>query len=164
MTIYRFHVDFGTPGNSTFTGPTLLPITPFDTIMGTCNTNRLCIPQPGTTSRIDHLGYRQRPTFRAGYRKFQDGHEAIVTNQSVEAGLYNGTPMAGMRWWEVRDPLGTPTLFQKGTYAPGLTDGIHRWMGSIAMDKNGNMGLGFMRQCDGRECIPKRSLHRPPGR
>ena len=31
-------------------------------------------------------------------------------------------------------PMVAPVIFQEGTYAPGLTDGIHRWMGSIAMD------------------------------
>ncbi len=40
-------------------------------------------------------------------------------------------------------PMAVPTIFQEGTYAPGLTDGIHRWMGSIAMDGQGNMALGF---------------------
>ncbi len=33
------------------------------------------------------------------------------------------------------------SLYQQGTYAPD--DGVHRWMGSIAQDKNGNMGLGY---------------------
>ncbi len=51
--------------------------------------------------------------------------------------------MAGIRWWEIRDPAGTPTIFQEGTYAPGVSDGVHRWMGSAAMDSAGNMALGF---------------------
>ena len=48
-----------------------------------------------------------------------------------------------MRWWELRDPNGSPVIFQEGTYAPGLTDGIHRWMGSIAMNSLGDIALGF---------------------
>src|SRR5436190_12990755 len=140
LLLYKFHVDFVTPGNSSFTGPVTIPIAPFDTIYGSCSGTRNCIPQPNGTF-IDILSYRQRPTFRAAYRKFPDGHEAIVTNQSVEA---QASPLvAGMRWWEIRDPAGTPTLFQEGTYAPGVTDGIHRWMGSIAQDKDGNMALGY---------------------
>jgi hypothetical protein len=63
----------------------------------------------------------------------------LVTNQSVEA----STGMAGIRWYEIRDPNGTPTIYQQGTYAPGTSDGIHRWMGSIAMDATGNMALGY---------------------
>jgi hypothetical protein len=62
-----------------------------------------------------------------------------VTNQSVEA----STGIAGIRWYEIRDPNGTPTIHQQGTYAPGTTDGIHRWMGSIATDHSGNMALGY---------------------
>ena len=140
-----------TPANSTFTGPTIIPIAPFDTIFGSCSGTRQCIPQPAPGVFVDILSYRQRPTFRASYRKFPDGHEAIVTNQSVEAGVAPPPatgPMSGMRWWEIRDPIGTPTLFQEGTYAPGLTDNIHRWMGSIAMDKNGNMALGYSASSD----------------
>ena len=61
----------------------------------------------------------------------------MVTNQSVQA-----TPgMAGVRWYEIRRSNDRYSLFQQGTYAPG--DGIHRWMGSIAMDKKGNIGLGY---------------------
>ncbi len=55
-----------------------------------------------------------------------------------------GAGIAGIRWYEIREPNGTPpTVFQQGTYAPGLTDGIHRWMGSIAMDAAGDMALGY---------------------
>src|SRR5207253_2389904 len=46
----------------------------------------------------------------------------------------------GVRWYEIRSPGTTPTIFQQGTYAP---DSNFRWMGSIAMDRNGNMALGF---------------------
>jgi hypothetical protein len=100
--------------------------------------SRNCIPQPTTAQRVDILSYRQRPMHRAAYRNFGT-HESIVTNQSVEA----VAGIAGIRWWEIRLPGGTPTLFQEGTYAPGATDGIHRWMGSIAMDQFGNMALGY---------------------
>ncbi len=51
--------------------------------------------------------------------------------------------MSGIRWWEVRSPNSNPVLYQDSTYAPGLQDGIHRWMGSIAMDGAGNMALGY---------------------
>ncbi len=78
------------------------------------------------------------PMWRLAYRNFGT-HESLVTNQAVEA----ATNIAGVRWYELRDPNGTPTIYQQGTYAPGTTDGIHRWMGSIAMDQSGNMALGY---------------------
>jgi hypothetical protein len=88
--------------------------------------------------KIDHLGYRQRPLWRLAYRNFGT-HESLVTNQSVEA----APNISGIRWYEIRDPNGAPQIFQQGTYAPGTTDGIHRWMGSIAMDAFGNAALGY---------------------
>jgi len=89
------------------------------------------------------LGYRQRPLFRLAYRNFGD-HESLVTNQSVSAGTGPNGEVSGIRWWELRDPNGaTPVIFQEGTYAPGLTDGIHRWMGSISMNSLGDIALAF---------------------
>jgi len=123
-----------------------LPTAPFDSIFP-CGvvagsqppSARDCLPQPGITDGsqyLDILSYRQRPTFRLAYRNFKS-YEALVTTQSVEA-----LPgVAGMRWYEIRRTDGTYSLFQQGTYAPG--DGIHRWMGSIAQDKKGDMALGY---------------------
>ncbi len=137
--IYKFHVDWTTPANSTFTRATPdIPVAAFDSTFTPCGGGRTCIPQQGTANKIDILSYRQRPTFRAAYRNFGT-YQTIVTNQSV-AGT---ATIAGVRWYEIRDPNGTPTLYQQGTYAPGATDGVHRWMGSIAMDQRGNMALGF---------------------
>jgi len=100
---------------------------------------RDCLPEPGVTdgSRyLDILSYRQRPTWRLAYRNFGT-YEALVTNQSVEA-----LPgVAGVRWYEIRRTNGQYSVFQQGTYAPN--DGVHRWMGSIAMDHTGNMALGY---------------------
>ena len=126
------------PANSTFTLANTIPIAAYDTIFPCSPTSRNCIPQPGTTNKIDILSYRQRPMHRLAYRNFGT-HESLVTNQSVEA----ATNMAGIRWWEIRSPNSSPVLYQDSTYAPGIQDTIHRWMGSIAMDRAGNMALGY---------------------
>ena len=117
-----------------------LPTAPFDSIFPCAPTSRDCLPQPGIVDPaqyLDILSYRQRPTFRLAYRNFKT-YESLVTNQSVEA-----TPgVAGARWYEIRrDENGAYSIYQQGTYDPG--DGVHRWMGSIAMDKKGNMALGY---------------------
>ncbi len=44
------------------------------------------------------------------------------------------------RWYEIRINSGTSSIYQQGTYAP---DTHHRWMGSIAGDKWGNIALGY---------------------
>ncbi len=123
-----------------------LPVASFDSIFP-CGvvpgsqppSARDCLPEPGVTdgSRyLDILSYRQRPTWRLAYRNF-GGYETMVTNQSVEA-----LPgVAGVRWYEIRRTNGQYSVFQQGTYAPN--DGVHRWMGSIAMDHTGNMALGY---------------------
>ncbi|HNB50880.1 MAG TPA: hypothetical protein PK530_03005 [Anaerolineales bacterium] len=138
LTLWKFHADFNTPANSTFTLEHTIPISPYDTVFDPCGGSRSCIPQPGTSNKIDILSYRQRPIWRLAYRNF-GSYETLVTNQSVEA----SPGIAGNRWWEIRNPAGTPFIYQEGTYAPGVSDGIHRWMGSIAMDGSGNIAFGF---------------------
>ena len=147
LTIWKFTADFTTPANSTFVLATTLPITAYDTVPAFCS-GRSCVPQPGTTNKVDHLGYRQRPLHRAAYRNY-GSHQSIVTNQSVEA----SATMSGIRWWEIRSPNSSPVVFQDATYAPGTTDGVHRWMGSIAMDRGGNMALGYS-VSDGTSTFP----------
>jgi len=46
----------------------------------------------------------------------------------------------GVRWYELRNPQSVPELHQQGTYAPNP---MYRWMGSVAMDKKGNMLIGY---------------------
>src|SRR5216117_2992660 len=118
---------------------TQLPVASFDSIFPCAPGSRDCLPQPGIINPqqyLDILSYRQRPTFRLAYRNFRT-YESLVTNQSVEA-----LPgIAGARWYEIRRTGGNYSLYQQGTYAPN--DGVHRWMGSIAQDKKGNMALGY---------------------
>ncbi|HLA79023.1 MAG TPA: hypothetical protein VJU18_15710 [Vicinamibacteria bacterium] len=135
LTLWKFTVDFVTPSNSTFTLANTIPISGFDSMFSLCS-GRSCIAQPGTANRIDHLGYRQRPLHRAAYRNF-GSHESIVTNQSVEA----SAGVSGIRWWELRSPNTSPVIYQEGTYGP--SDGVQRWMGSIAMDFTGDIALGY---------------------
>lgn len=144
LNIFELSVDWQDAVHSKFGLAAQLPVAPFtsrfpctDKITpGPNSQTRSCIPQPGTTRKIDILSYRQRPTFRLAFRSFPQ-YEAMVTNQSVQA-----TPgMAGVRWYEIRRANNTYWINQQGTYAPA--DGVHRWMGSIAMDKKGNMGLGY---------------------
>ncbi|CAN5341281.1 hypothetical protein BH10ACI3_BH10ACI3_24230 [soil metagenome] len=137
LTLWKFHADFVTPANSTFTLANTIPVAAIDTIPAFCS-GRACVPQSGTTNKLDHLGYRQRPTYRLAYRNF-GAYESLVTNQSVEA----SATISGIRWWEIRSPNSSPVLTQDATYAPGTVDGIHRWMGSIAQDSAGNMALGY---------------------
>ena len=141
LNIFKFHYDPMNPNMSSFMLTNTLPTDPFNSIFTPCAGGRNCIPQPGTANRIDFL-QRRRPLFRLAYRNFGT-HESLVTNQSVSAGTGPNGEVAGIRWYELRSPNSSPVIFQQGTYAPGLTDGIHRWMGSIAMNSLGDIALGF---------------------
>lgn len=135
LSFYKFHADFAIPANSTFALTDTIPTAPFDSVFPCSPGARDCIPQPGTATKIDILSYRQRPLHRLAYRNF-GVYESLVTNQSVEA-----TPgIAGVRWYEIRDPNGSPVIYQQGTYSP---DSVHRWMGSAAMDGSGDLALGY---------------------
>lgn len=128
LLFWKFHVDFATPSNSTFTGPTSIAVASFtEPCSGTG-----CIPQPGTSQRLDGLG--DRLMYRLAYRNF-GSYESLVVDHAVTAGS-----SVGMRWYEIRNPASTPTLYQEGTYAP---DANYRWMGSIAEDHLGDMAMGF---------------------
>jgi hypothetical protein len=118
---------------------TQLPVAEFDSAFPCAPASRDCLPQPGITNPaqyLDILSYRQRPTWRLAYRNFHD-FESLVTNQSVEA----APGVAGVRWYEIRRTGGAYSVFQQGTFAPN--DGVHRWMGSAAQDKDGNIAIGY---------------------
>jgi len=115
-----------------------LPVASFDSAFPCAPTSRDCLPQPGIvnpTQFLDVQSSRQRPIHRLAYRNFGD-HESMVTNQSVEA----KPGIAGVRWYEVRRTNGQYSVHQQGTYSP---DDVNRWMGSAAMDRDGNIALGY---------------------
>jgi hypothetical protein len=140
LNIWEFSVNWNSGPAASIGLKTQLPVAPFDSVFPCAPTARDCLPQPGITNPaqfLDVLSYRQRAMFRLAYRKFGD-YESMVTNQSVEA----APGVAGIRWYEIRrTENGNYKLNQQGTFAPG--DGIHRWMGSIAMDRKGNAALGY---------------------
>jgi hypothetical protein len=128
LNLFKFHVDFTTPANSTFTGPTVINVAAFNPVCG----GGTCVPQPGTTQQLDSLA--DRLMYRLAYRNFGT-HESLVVNHSVVAGS-----SGGVRWYEIQNPSGTPTVAQQSTFAP---DSNYRWMGSVAMDQSGDMALGY---------------------
>ncbi len=126
---FAFHVDWTTPANSTLTGPTTLAVTAFSQACG----GGTCIPQSGTTQQLDSLG--DRVMARLAYRNI-GGTQSLVVNHSITSGS-----SVGARWYELRVGAGNSlSVYQQGTYAP---DSSYRWMGSIAMDKSGDMALGY---------------------
>lgn len=140
LLLWKFHVDFANKNNTTMgVGPTrqpnaVIPVAKFN--LACSGTGGTCVPQPGTSRQLDSLG--ERLMFRLAYRKFAT-REALVLNHSVDIGPPTGR--TGVRWYEIRNPNDAqPTIFQQGTFSP---DATHRWMGSIAMDKMGNIAVAY---------------------
>ena len=135
LNLFKFHADFATPSNSTFTGPTVLSVASFSQACG----GGACVPQASTRQQLDSLG--DRLMYRLAYRNFST-YDSLVVNHSVQVGSggHHGSNQTGVRWYEIRNPNASATIYQQGTWAPDLN---FRWMGSIAEDKLGNMAVGY---------------------
>jgi hypothetical protein len=152
LDLWQFHVDWTTPANSWFgssstdSSPTNIPVAAFTEACGETATELLyttgaCIPQIGTTQKLDSYG--DRLMYRLAYRNFgigngNGGYEDLVVNHTVTLGT--SSSQTGVRWYELQNPGTGFGLYQQGTYAP---DSSYRWMGSIAMDHNGDIALGY---------------------
>jgi hypothetical protein len=134
--IWEFHVDWAVPGNSTFGigGNPNYVVNTSNVDPNMCGGSRACIPQPSPGYPLDAIA--DRLMFRAQYRNF-GGYETLVANHTVDL----GGDRAGIHWMELRDSGSGWTLHQDGVYGPA--DGENRWMGSIAMDRDGNIALGY---------------------
>lgn len=135
LEVFAFSVDWANPGASSFVQVGSLATDPFDSVLCSADLLGACIPQPNVDQRLESLTIW--PMWRLQYRNF-GSHEAMVVNHTVDR---DGNDHAGIRWYELRRaPGGNWSIFQQGTYAP---DEVHRWMGSIAMDQDGNIALGY---------------------
>ncbi len=133
LEIFELDVDWVTPGNSTFTLAQGLNVTSYTyTVCGFFVLN--CIPQLGTTTRVDAVS--EWPMWRLAYRNF-GSHETLLANFAIDV----GADRSGIRWYELRRSGGAWSIYQEGTHAPD--DGLHRFMGSIAMDGQGNIALAY---------------------
>lgn len=139
LNLFKFHADFNNTANSTLTGPIAINVTPYTPSclgMGP-GYYRACVPQKGSSAKLETLS--DRLMYRNAYRNFS-GHESMVVNHTVDVAGASGHS-TGVRWYELRSAGdGNFTVHQQGTYAP---DSNSRWMGSIAMDKAGNIALGY---------------------
>lgn len=126
--IYEFDVDWENPNNSTYELSVALD-------PGYFNPDLDGIPQPGTNGRLATLS--QMLMYRLAYRNFGT-YEAMVANHTVNV----GGNRAGIKWYEFRkEGTGDWEIYQQGVYAPN--DGLHRWMGSMAIAANGTIALGY---------------------
>ena len=136
INVWQFHVDWKDASKTTLRGPKKISVAPYHYLCGGQLT--YCVPQPGSELRLDAQG--DKIMARLIYRRV-NGHESIVAVHSVDTSNGGG----GVRWYEFRvdSDRGNDrvvSLYQQGTYAP---EGFYRWMASPAIDKFGNIGIGY---------------------
>lgn len=129
---YKVHVDWSDPSKTTVSAPQKIAVAPYHYL---CDGQlSSCVSQPGTGRRLDSQG--DKLIQRLVYRNFGD-HESILAEHSVATAAHGG----GVRWYEFRlNKQRDPVLYQQATYAPG---GCYRWLASMAMDRKGDIGMGY---------------------
>ncbi len=130
--IYELDADWSTPSNSTFTRIQQLNTAAFDSEFNAWGVGD--IEQPGTSQKVD--GIPMILMYRAQYINWGSS-ETIICSHTVDV---DGSNHAGIRWYELERSSGSWSIRQQGTYAP---DAHSRWMGSIAMNTNHEIALGY---------------------
>lgn len=130
--VWQFHVDWTDPSRTAVAGPRHVAVEPYHYLCGGQLTT--CVPQPGIAQRLDAQG--DKLMARLVYRRI-GAQESIVATHAVDAAGGGG----GVRWYEFRiNNARNVTLHQQGTFAP---DAHFRWLPSAAMDRRGNIGIGY---------------------
>lgn len=134
---WTIDVDWTTPSNSSISAATQINTTPFISVFDGGSFSNLTQPNGGVA--IDAL--QATIMNQAQFRKFAT-HNSAIFNFVVDTDATGGE-LAGIRWFEFRQPAdNTPwTLYQEGTYT--APDGRHAWHGSMIMDGSGNIGMGY---------------------
>jgi hypothetical protein len=113
-------------------------------VNGQLSPPRDCVPQPSPAVGLDYLdNISGHLMYRLAYRN--RGTQALPQESLVVSGPSAGSDAnhGAVEWFEFRNAGSSttqPTLFQSGTYDP---DTSYRWLPSIAMDKDGNIALGY---------------------
>jgi hypothetical protein len=129
---YKVHVDWDDPSKTTVSAPQKIAVAPYRYLCDGQLSN--CVSQPATDRRLDSQG--DKLIQQLVYRNFGN-RESILAEHSIATAAHGG----GVRWYEFRlNQSRDPVLYQQGTYAP---DGFYRWLGSMAMDRKGDVGMGY---------------------
>jgi len=136
LKIWETTVDWANTSNSSITLKQQLNTASFDGVFNGGSFNNLS--EPGGGRKIDAI--QATMMYMTNYRRFGT-HNSVVLNFVVDVNGNDG--LAGIRWYELRQSAdGQPwTIYQEGTYTD--PDGYNAFCGSIAMDKQGNIGMGY---------------------
>lgn len=131
LQIYKFHVDFKESINSKLIGPTLVYAKFFY--------DSSSAVQPNTTNSLNT--HPESLMNRVVYRQFEN-YGSLIATQTVR-GIHQYPPyFSAIRWQEIRFKGNSePEMYQLSDYLP--EDVNDRFLGSIGMDKSGNIAIGY---------------------
>lgn len=135
VNIYNMTVNWSTTTpTASIASAANLATTAFDS---SYNNNWDDISQPGTSQKLDGIG--GICMYRAQYKQWS-GYNTVVLNWAVKI----SNTQRSIKWCELRQNASTGvwSIYQEGTYTP---DAATRWMGSMAMDNNGSIGMVYMK-------------------
>jgi hypothetical protein len=130
VNLWHYTINWSNASASALTGPTAIAVKAYQ--WGCVG----CIAQQGSKMKLTPMG--DRPMFRNTYRS-RSGVESLLVTHTVTV-MKSNQALTGIRWYEFTDPRTTPAVVQQATYSP---DTASRWMPSMAMDKAGNIAIGY---------------------
>jgi hypothetical protein len=135
LSLYKFHVDWNRIGLSTFTGPDVPAAA-----TSWPNANVAKAPQPGTANLLDTVSIRAM--VQNQYTNF-GGTESLWVPHTVRRVDTSGA--AAPRWYQVDVSGGSvaANLPQAATWDPDGNNTNHRFMPSLAIDRAGNLNMGY---------------------
>ncbi|HVB35053.1 MAG TPA: hypothetical protein VNJ52_11870 [Patescibacteria group bacterium] len=140
LTLFQFTPDFS-QDTAVVSNPVSITVAPFQEACG----GVACVPQATVNEPLDSLG--DRLMYRLSYRNYGSksaiGQSLVVTQSVQDSSSGNQT---GVRWYQLSSNyLNTAAsgwgVYLQGTFGPD--DGSYRWMGSIAQDRMGDLGIGY---------------------
>lgn len=137
LKLWTIDLDWTDVNNSSVSAATEIPVTPFVSVFDNGSFNNLAQPDEG--EKIDAI--QGAIMNQAVFRKFST-HNSAVFNFVVDVDG-SDAKQAGIRWYEFRQATDTDPwqIYQEGTYTG--PDNRHAWMGSMSIDKRGNIALGY---------------------
>ena len=143
--LWTIDVNWSSPGSSTVSSAQEIGATPFIGVFDNGSFSNLRQPGGGRPIRIDAL--QATIMNQAQFRKFGT-HNSAVFNFVVDTDA-SSNKLAGVRWYEFRQSGDNQpwSLYQEGTYT--APDNRHAWNASLAMDANGNIGMGYTSMSSG---------------
>jgi hypothetical protein len=135
--LWQFHVDFATPANSNFSGPTDVTVAGFTNAWDATESGDI-VPQSGTATKLDTVGDR---LFANLWYQNLGGVESLWATHTINDTAVGPT---AIRWYQFNVSGGTiaTSPVQQGTWDGGA-DTLYRFMPSLSLDKSGNMAIGY---------------------